>query len=118
MSEPNVNDEWIKIQQANLKNIQKFKKTKDLDRLSLLQRWQVLHTILAESFKGWSHWIASAQVMEKVPLPTMEEMFLTYLDFVESYVSLDIQATKFLDKVVTAEEKADSKQKNCPSYAV
>lgn len=107
---------WIENRKTRLKLLKNIKITRKTDRLEILRDWITVHNTLSESLMGWSQWLNSIRILEKIDRDSLKKLFENYKELVEAFVEFDIQGTKLIDEKLS--KTRERKEIKLPEYAV
>jgi len=90
------------------KEIEKIKKWKTDDRLSLVSKLTFMNGAIASSVQGWHSWLTNAIIMEKFTQQELTDLAKEFEALTVAFLELDIKYTKMLKERKQEEEKTTS----------
>jgi len=88
-----MTEKWIKEVE---KEIDKIKKWKVEDRLSLVAALTYCNSAVASSVNGWNTWLTNALIMEKFNEEELREILKEFSRLAIKWLELDLKYTKLL----------------------
>ena len=93
-------ENWVKGVKENIKEIEKFKREEECNKLDVFIRLSLVHGLLLQSIKGWSHWIGNPYIISSLDKKMANDILQKYMDVALKYLELDVKYTKSIGKKV------------------
>ena len=90
-----MNVSWIERTQKTIDQLQKIKKSRDVDRLELVKGIRFSFGALSQSLGGWMQWVNSPEIMSQFTREEILEMSDQLIDMVTKFVEYDRDITDF-----------------------
>lgn len=105
-----MSEQWVEVSERIIEKLKQLENVEDKDRLELVTSLQFALNALHRSMVGWVQWVNNPDVMTIFSQEELQKMTKELTGFARSFVTFDLEITKFGAEKGLKESKSDKRR--------